>query len=116
MSTIEAICPSCGSSVRLEPDAFLLFTADGATTTGTYLFFCDGCEHVAAKPARPSDIVLFAAAGVPDYAHREEGSPTADSPRHRRPFTPDDIVDFHRLLAGEGWFARLLAGTYGSFA
>jgi hypothetical protein len=116
MSTIQATCPSCRSSVRLEPDALLVLTVGGAATTGTYLFFCDVCEQVAAKPARASEIILLAAVGVRDNALRPTGPPTAHGGGHARPFTPDDVIDFHRLLAGEGWLARLLAGAYGSCA
>lgn len=115
MSTIQARCSSCGSAVRLEPAALLLFTADG-TTTGTYLFFCDGCEQVTAKPARPSDIVLLAAAGVRDHSLGPVGQPTIQSLGIGRPFTPDDVIDFRRLLAGDSWLPRLLAGAYGSCA
>lgn len=113
MSTIQAICPSCGSSVRLEPNALLLLAGDAATT-GTYLFCCDGCGQVAAKPARPSDIVLLATVGVRDHTTRRAGPQAAPSQGPERPFTADDIIDFHQLLDGDDWLPQLLAGTYGS--
>lgn len=90
MSTIHTACPLCTSPVDLEPAEVLMLTDPDPSASGTYLFQCAACHQVIVKPASPANVALLATAGV------TVGEPAA--PR-ARPFTHNDLLDFHMLLA-----------------
>ncbi len=94
MSTIHTFCPSCAAPVSLEPAEVLVLPGTDAAGSGTYLFLCTACERVAAKPASPANLALLATAGA-DADRRYASEPPAAAP----PFTCDDLLDFHLLLA-----------------
>jgi hypothetical protein len=75
------------------------------TDRGTYAFACPRCGDPVARDATPRILSLLVSAGVraevwhqPAEVHERPGGP---------PLTPDDLLDFHLLLAGDDWFARL---------
>jgi hypothetical protein len=99
MSAIRTMCPHCISPVELDPAEVLLTAAPSPAVTGSYAYWCGGCERVTVAPASPAAVELLVTAGV-----RVEGS--------RRPppaprFTIDDLITFHQLLNTADWFAQL---------
>jgi hypothetical protein len=112
MPIIQAVCRDCGARVDLEPDGVLMFTTNGSARDGTYLYYCDACERVAARPVNSRDLSLLAIAGVRDHGSAAGAAGSAGI----RPFAPDDVSEFRRLLASADWFAKLRNGTYGACA
>ena len=108
MTNIRVTCQSCGVVAQIRPAQVLLLT-DAAETRGTYLFLCPVCERLTVRFAEPAELRLLADAGV--LAGATDGETTDVRPGSRpesgRPFTPDDVLDFHFLLATDGWFPRL---------
>ena len=107
MTNIRVTCQSCGAVALLRP-AHILLLADDDEASGTYLFLCPMCGCVTARSAGSDERLVLLRAGVADA--REESRPdrpgparTADSP----PLTPDDLLDFHLLLAEDDWFSQL---------
>ena len=106
MATIRASCPDCGD-VELTTDdvSVRVCTADNQ---GTYLFRCPECSMTVVKPAEPRTVDLLVASGVsyttwsPPLELRE---PRGDGD----PFSHDDLLDFHDLLADEARMAEAMA-------
>jgi hypothetical protein len=108
MSTIRVICPVCTAPVELRPAGLLLLAESATAASGTCVFSCDTCGRVAAQRVRPPEIAVLASAGARLEASADRpGAPPARS-RPGRPFTPDDLLDFHQLLAGDDPLARLM--------
>jgi hypothetical protein len=103
MSTIHTFCPRCAAPVSLGPAEVLVLPGTDASGSGTYLFLCTACGQVAAKPAGPANLALLAAAGA--AADRPQApEPPVGAP----PFTCDDLLDFHLLLATDDRLVPLL--------
>jgi len=122
VTRIRANCPSCGE-VDLQPlevTLHIMRADDGLVGDGsTYRFLCPDCCELVTKPADERIAQLLSTGGVPI----EEGAAFDDDaldaaieallpphPEGVRPgprFTMDDLLDFHRLLAGDDWFQRL---------
>ena len=99
MTTIKTNCPACGE-IDLVPEDIELHTDPTAGSDSFYAFGCPECLLVVRKHADERVIRLLVSAGVTCVA-----LPTAtDDP----PFTYDDLLDLHALLATEGWFEELL--------
>jgi hypothetical protein len=112
MSTIRTICPHCVSPVDLEPAELILLTSPDPAVCGTYLFVCSTCEQVAVKTATTGEIALLTAAGVrPAPPAGQAATLPAGSGNQPggRPFTRDDLLDFHQLLTSDDWLVALLA-------
>jgi hypothetical protein len=110
MSTIRATCPTCARPVDLEPAQVLLLTRPEPAASGTYLFSCVACEQVVVKPARSADVALLVEAGVIRTRPSSQPAAPAGPSGHQwqaRPFTRDDLLDFHLLLNTDDWLARL---------
>jgi hypothetical protein len=106
MSTIHTMCPSCRTAVDLEPAQVLLAVPDVPGATGSYVFFCPSCGDPASKPAGRTEIQLLTVAGV--TRPPAPAAPVDEESRlHGPPFTPDDVLDLHLLLAGPDWFSRV---------
>lgn len=116
MTRIRASCPECGE-VDLRPDEVTLHVVrggDGALSIGSsYRFLCPACDELVTKPADERIATLLRSGGVAT----EETAGTGADRRPRHPEDPpggpplgyDDLLDLHLLLAGDDWFARLLA-------
>jgi hypothetical protein len=78
--------------LRLEP-------ADRAS--GSYGYYCRSCQRVTVAAVSTDAFALLLTAGVQiQHGHPTPGaSPT-------RPFTVDDLIDFHRLLDTADWFTQ----------
>jgi len=122
MTRIRANCPSCGE-VDLQPlDVTLriMRADDGLVGDGsTYRFLCPDCYELVTKPADERIAQLLSTGGVPieeDEAlaeHVLDAALAALLPPHPEGVRPgprltlDDLLDFHRVLAGDDWFQRL---------
>lgn len=76
-------CPLC-HAVDVRPDAEVLDLAAAA------VFRCRACRHLVLAPGA------------------SPGHPEAPPPGP--PLGPDDLIEVHTLLDGEGWWAALTAG------
>ncbi len=106
MTTIRATCPTCGE-VGLTPEDIELRIDDGAQQDDAsfYAFTCPECTDRVRKPADQRIVRLLLSGGV--EAHRVvkvRPSIRTDGPR----ISHDDLLDFHTLLATDGWFDHLL--------
>jgi hypothetical protein len=112
MATIRLTCRPCGAAVLLSPPQVLLLHT-GSDTSDAYVFFCPSCARGTVNSAGPAETLLLLAAGV--AVGGGDGRAAADfstnlfhPPGKAPPFTPDDILTFHLLLAGEDWLPRLV--------
>ncbi len=104
MTTIKATCPTCGE-VGLTPDEVELWV-DRADKAGSfYAFTCPSCLQVVRKPADARVIRLLSGGGVAARDIAPAPRPRFDTP----PLTRDDLLDFHQLLARDGWFDEVVA-------
>jgi|1185.fasta_scaffold1893695_1 hypothetical protein len=110
MSTIRAVCPHCLTPVDLEPAHILLLPRTVVASLGTYMFYCRGCEHVVSKSASQTESAVLEAAGVAAEPVAPSAGPTSKPVTDHRPFTPDDLIDFHQILTSDHWFSRLTCG------
>jgi predicted RNA-binding Zn-ribbon protein involved in translation (DUF1610 family) len=103
MATIRAACPTCGDVKLRSRDLTVRVCAD--TDAGMYSFACPRCGASVARDASPRILALLVSAGV----RTEVWHPPAELAEHPDgpPFTADDLLDFHLLLAKDGWFDRL---------
>jgi len=74
---------------------------------GSYCFLCPDCRRAVAKEASRRIVDLLVSSGVRMQVWRlpAELAETRLGP----PLTPDDLLDFHLLLAGRDWFEALAA-------
>ena len=68
---------------------------------------CPDCQRAVAKDASRRIVDLLVSSGVRMQVWRLPAE-LAES-RVGPPLTPDDLLDFHLHLAGEGWFEELAA-------
>ena len=94
MPAIQTFCPHCAAPLILEPAELLVLVDINPSASGTYLFRCAGCEPVIVRRASPKNLALLARAGATN------GPPRTPAARPGAgPFTRDDLLDFHMLLA-----------------
>jgi hypothetical protein len=104
MTTIKATCPTCGE-VGLTAEEVELWIDGAERDASFYAFSCPACLQVVRKPADARVIRLLSGGGV----QTRELAPTLQ-PRFSAPvLTPDDLLDFHELLATDGWFDDVVA-------
>ncbi len=108
MMEIRVVCQCCDVAALFRPAEVLLLTAPDQAS-GVYLVQCPVCQRLTARSALAGEVQLLVAAGVP--AGGADGQTTGAQPSARAvagpPFTPDDLLDFHLLLADDDWFCRL---------
>lgn len=109
MVTIKATCPACGE-VSLGPADIDLYVDRGGPHGSAYSFDCPHCRSRVRKPADDRVVRLLVSGGV--QARRETRprrlEQVADSVRTAPALTPDDLLDFHELIAVDDWFQRLV--------
>ncbi len=100
MTTIRATCPSCGD-VRLKAsDVVVRVCAND--NKGSYCFRCPSCGLRVTKSADSRIVDLLASSGVRmDVWHLPA---ELHEVRIGEPFTHDDLLEFHEILAGDAWF------------
>lgn len=110
MTTIKAMCPTCGE-VELTPDDIELRVCTYSPAS-YYLFECPLCSAAIQKPADDRVVQLLISGGVPATVWE---FPAECSEQHEGPvFTIDDVLDFHLLLDQPDWFERLARVEQGS--
>lgn len=108
MTTIKATCPHCGE-ITLTPADIDLRVDPSDPGDATYGFLCPDCAVPVRKPADDRIVRLLVSGGV--EARAPEPASTAEARHGPPPLTHDDLLDFHRLLASDDWFDRLLASA-----
>lgn len=107
MATIRANCTTCGDVELLSRDMRVRVCRDD--NSGTYSFCCPRCEGIVVAGAEPRIVELLVTSGVKLI--------TWDLPaelyeiHHGDPITHDDLLDFHELLADDGWMETVLRPT-----
>ena len=111
MTTVRAQCPACGDVKLQIHDLTVLVCAD-EVTPGSYRFRCPLCDETVNRAASARIVDLLVSAGAPHELWRwpAELSERPDGPT----LTPDDLLDLHVLLSGDGWFDELVALVRGS--
>jgi hypothetical protein len=102
---IRATCGDCGNIELGTRDVVVRLCE--ADDSGTYVFRCPRCAFPVVHPADRSTIDLLVSAGV----RLEVWSMPAELTEPRpfgEPFAYDDLIDFHNMLSGNGWFDELL--------
>ena len=104
VTTIRATCPTCGE-VELTPEDIELRVCTYAPAS-YYQFGCPLCTTCVQKPADDRVVQLLISGGVSATVWElpEEVREAREGPA----FTFDDLLDFHLLLADDGWFEDLL--------
>ena len=103
MATIRASCPDCGDVELTTQDMTVRVCADD--NRGSYTFRCPECTMTVSKAAEQRIIDLLVSSGV-----RVEHWTLPLELRERPvgvPLTHDDLLSFHELLQGDGWFATV---------
>jgi hypothetical protein len=72
---------------------------------GSYCFRCPDCQRAVAKEASRRIVDLLVSSGVRMQVSRLPAE--LGESRVGPPLTPDDLLDFHLLLAEDGWFERV---------
>ena len=103
VTTIRANCPSCGDVQLTADDLTVRVCADDER--GSYCFRCPDCQGAVAKEASRRIVDLLVSSGVRMQVWRLPAE--LSESRVGEPLTPDDLLDFHLLLAGEEWFEQL---------
>jgi hypothetical protein len=65
---------------------------------------------VATKPASGTEMAVLQAAGVAVEPVAPRAGSTSNPTTDHRPFTADDLIDFHQMLASDDWFGQLTCG------
>jgi hypothetical protein len=105
VTTIRANCPSCGDVQLTAGDLTVRVCADDER--GSYCFRCPDCRQAVAKEASRRIVDLLISSGVRMQVWRLPAE--LGESRIGPPLTPDDLLDFHLLLAGNTWFDDLAA-------
>jgi endogenous inhibitor of DNA gyrase (YacG/DUF329 family) len=107
MTTIKATCPSCGE-VGLTPQDIDLRVDETGAEDSFYAFTCPTCQNRVRKQADERIVQLLLSGGVPAQVIRKpaypERKPAGQLPR----LCADDLLDFHQVLDGDGWFEELM--------
>lgn len=99
MATIRANCNTCGD-VEVSSLAVNVRVCRN-DSSGSYSFCCPKCEGIVVAGAEPRIVELLVTSGVKLI--------TWDLPaelsevHHGDPISHDDLLDFHELLADDGW-------------
>jgi hypothetical protein len=105
---IRASCEHCGDvDLRVDDVQVRICIDDDA---GSYVFRCPRCTMAVVKDAEPRVVELLLASGVEVtyWARPAE----LDERRSGPAFTHDDLLDFHELLASDGWERALLGSAH----
>lgn len=104
MATIRASCPDCGD-VELTT-AGVTVRVCAADNQGAYVFRCPACAMAVTKAAEPRIVDLLVSSGVELHVWQLPAELLEPRPVGE-PFTHDDLLAFHELLADEHWVAAL---------
>ena len=102
-TVIKASCTDCGDVELTTADMRVRVCEDAGQAA--YVFRCPSCHMAVTKQAERRIVDLLVASGV-QLEHWTLPSEIYE-PRAGDPISHDDLIDFHRLLQGEGWFDQL---------
>ena len=111
MTTVRAQCPVCGDVKLAIHDLTVRVCADDGTPS-VYRFRCPICEETVSRDASARIVDLLVSAGAPHELWRWPAE--LDERRDGPMLTPDDLLDLHVLLSGDGWFDELVALVRGT--
>ena len=109
MTTIKATCPSCGE-VTLTPVDIDLRVDPHDQSVASYGFACPSCGEEVRKAADERIVRLLISGGV-EAQPVEAPRPTLAERSTGPQLQPDDLLDFHALLARDDWFDHLLSAS-----
>jgi hypothetical protein len=116
MNTFTVECSKC-AMMNSVPTGAMLATAQVEVLDdhliGAVSYICAGCEKVVSVPVTIPDFLTLLRAGVElleevdgdDPGH--DRSPHPEDPHAGTPFTPDDLLELHELLADDTWCSAL---------
>ena len=102
---IRATCGECGDVELGTRDLVVRLCEE--SESGTYVFRCPNCALPVVRPADRPTIDLL----VSSVCRLEVWNMPAELIEPRplgRPFTHDDLIDFHEVLSAGDWFEGLL--------
>lgn len=107
LAKVRTTCTGCHAEVELAIHAVAVAEGGADADVGSYGFTCPRCgAHVhKALPSRLLDLLVLSGAQLVAAAGLEP------RPQDAAPLSLDDLIDFHELLQGDGWFALLLAAN-----
>ena len=105
VTTIRATCPTCGDVELTTKDVTVRVCA--ADNSGSYSFQCPSCRMMVAKDAEPRIVDLLVSSGVTMLVWQLPAE--LFEARGGEPLTWDDLLDFHDILKGDGWFEQVVA-------
>ena len=100
MTTIRVSCELCLRDVQLDGDEVILVT--GPSDRTVCAFTCPHCGNAGARALDDAALLRLTLAGVRIVVGEPEAH-DAGAPA----FTYDDLLDLHRLLSEDTWFAQL---------
>ena len=104
-TVIKASCHDCGDVELGVGDLEVrVCTQDDH---GTYVFRCPSCLMSVVKPAEPRIVDMLVASGVQLVEWKLPAELFVRRGGDR--ICHDDLIDFHRILQGDDWFAALLS-------
>ncbi|HEX6419547.1 MAG TPA: hypothetical protein VFZ77_13690 [Acidimicrobiales bacterium] len=103
---IRATCSDCGDVELGTGDVTVRMCEQ--TRTGTYVFRCPGCGGPVVRQTDRPTLDLLVSSGCRLEVWRIPAELSEPRPGGA-PFSCDDLIDFHVLLRGDGWFHELLA-------
>ena len=122
MNTFAVECSQC-DMINSVPTGAMLATAQieevDVHLVGAVSYICARCDTVVSVPVTIPAFLTLLSAGVALLEEVDENdpghelSPHPEDPRAGRPFTPDDLLELHELLADDAWCSAL-ARSHGS--
>lgn len=106
MTKLQSRCPRCDEVVTFTPEEVELTLDRPPAETGSYTFRCPSCDTDVQRRADTRTVALLLASGV---RRAIACQPSASGDDQLSPFTHDDLLEFHLLLAeSDEWFDHLL--------
>lgn len=105
MPTIRTRCPTCRQHVAFAAGRCALLAGPNGDSVA-YAFVCPDCGEPIVRPADERITEMLVAGGASPHGAEEQAGrlPHPEQPCPGPPLTPDDLLDFHYLLASSGWF------------
>jgi hypothetical protein len=115
MSTITAMCQTCGTGGELDAEDILVRVSEAEPWGAGCLYACPSCGVVIDAPLDTFEVAMLLAAGaVVTASHQAPAGPVCAEPRTAGeglpPLCADDLLDLHALLATADWFDALVRG------
>lgn len=108
MPTISTTCPSCREHIDLASGHCALLGGPDRQPVA-YAFVCPRCDQPIVRRADKRAAAMLVAGGASAHGARERTVVLShpEQPASGPVLTVDDLIDFHVMLGGDGWFERL---------